>query len=313
MIWLKNYGGTMDFEFKRPMLEDKPVIDQYFRAAQSRSCEDTFANFFLWNRLYPTEFAQVDGLMVLKSTRKDFYFRFPKGDISDREKLKALLEKMMEYAKERGVSFKMSVITQEQFAILEELFPGKFRIEYDRDAADYVYEQEKLAKLSGKKYHGKKNHVNKFLKTYSDWSYEPITDENVEECFQMALTWRNRNGCDDEEEKRIEICVTLNSLRLMKELELTGACIRVNGQVAAFTIGEYLSEDTFVVHIEKALTEIEGIYPMINQQFVQREMEGFRYVNREEDTGDEGLRQAKLSYRPAFLVEKGVVTLKETE
>lgn len=302
----------MEFEFKRPTLEDKPVIDRYFRAAHSRSCEDTFANFFLWNRLYPTEFTEVDGLMVLKSAKKDFYFRFPKGDISDRGNLKSVLEKMMEYAKERGVSFKMGVVTQEQFTILEELFPGKFQIEYYRDDADYVYEQEKLAKLSGKKYHGKKNHVNKFVKTYPDWTYEPITDENVEDCFQMALTWRSRNGCDDELGKRTEICVALNSLRLMKELELKGGCLRVDGKVVAFSIGEPISEDTFVVHIEKALTEYDGVYPMINQQFVQHETEGFLYVNREEDTGDEGLRQAKLSYRPVFLVEKGVVTQKET-
>ena len=127
----------------------------------------------------------------------------------------------------------------------------------------------------------------------------------------MALTWRNRNGCEDGDEGKLaEVCVTLNSLRLMKELHLTGGCLRVGGKVTAFTIGERLCSDTFVVHIEKALTEIEGAYPMINQQFVQHAMEGYTYVNREEDTGDEGLRQAKLSYRPVFLVEKGVVTLR---
>ena len=152
----------------------------------------------------------------------------------------------------------------------------------------------------------------KFMRTYEGWAYEPITDENVEDCFQMALLWRNRNGCEDgDEEKLAEVCVTLNSLRLMKELHLTGGCLRVDGRIAAFTIGERLCTDTFVVHIEKALTEVEGAYPMINQQFVRHAMEGYTYVNREEDTGDEGLRQAKLSYRPAFMVEKGIVTLKE--
>lgn len=300
----------MNFEFKRPTLEDKPVIDQYFWSCHSRSCEDNFANFYLWNRMYPTGFAIVDDMMVLMSDRADCCFRFPKGDTKN---LKTVLEKMMEYSRQQGVPFKMCMITPEQFAVLEELFPGKFQIEYQRDVADYVYEKEKLAKLSGKKYHGKKNHVNKFLKTCEDWTYESITDENVEDCFQMALTWRNRNGCEEEDEKRTEMCVTLNSLRLMKELNLTGGCLRVNGKVVAFTIGEALCEDTFVVHIEKGLIEYEGVYPMINQQFVQHEMEGFTYVNREEDTGDEGLRQAKLSYRPVFLVEKGVVTLKEAE
>ena len=123
----------------------------------------------------------------------------------------------------------------------------------------------------------------------------------------MALKWRKQNGCDDDEEKNAEMCVTLNSLRLLEELELTGGVLRVNGEVIAFTIGEPVSDDTFVVHIEKAYADIQGAYPMINQQFVQHECMNYKYINREEDTGAEGLRKAKLSYRPAFLVEKGIV------
>ena len=299
----------MQLEFRKPLLEDKPLIDGFYRMANSRSCEDTFANLYLWNRMYPTEFAVADGMMILKSAKDPLMFRFPKGS---HEHLKEVLEQMMEYAKEQNCPFQMAVVTPQQFALLEELFPGRFQIEYFRDDADYVYEQEKLANLSGKKYHGKKNHVNKFVRTYEDWKYEPITDENVEECFQMALEWRKRNGCEDGgEEKLAEMCVALNSLRLMKELELTGGCLRVHGRVVAFTIGEPLCDDTFVVHIEKALTDVEGAYTMINQQFVQHAMDGFTYVNREEDTGDEGLRQAKLSYKPVFLVEKGIVTLRQ--
>lgn len=298
----------MQFEFRKPLLEDKPVIDHYYRMANSRSCEDTFANLYLWNRMYPTEFAIAEDMMVLKSAGEPFLFRFPKGP---HEHLREVLEGMMTYAGERNCPFKMAVVTPRQFALLEELFPGKFQITYNRDDADYVYEQEKLANLSGKKYHGKKNHINKFMRTYEDWKYEPITEENVEDCFQMALEWRRLNGCEEGgEEKLAEMCVSLNSLRLMKELELSGGCLRVHGKVVAFTIGEPLCDDTFVVHIEKALTEVEGAYTMINQQFVQHTMGGFTYVNREEDTGDEGLRQAKLSYKPAFLVEKGIVTLR---
>lgn len=299
----------MELDFKMPTLEDRDLIQSFYDKADSRSCEDTFANLYLWKRLYPTEFAIVDNMMVLKSAKEDFYFRFPKGT---HENLKKVLEKMMEYAGEKNVPFRLAVVTPPQFELLEELFPGKFQIEYNRDDADYVYEREKLANLSGKKYHGKKNHVNKFKKTYEDWSYEPITEENVEECFQMALKWRNLNGCEEGgEEKLAEMCVALNSLRLMKELKLVGGCLKTGGKVAAFTIGEPVNKDTFVVHIEKALTDVEGAYPMINQQFVQAVMEDYRYVNREEDTGEEGLRQAKLSYRPVFLVEKGIVTLRE--
>lgn len=77
----------------------------------------------------------------------------------------------------------------------------KVFIEYNRDLADYVYETEKLASLAGKKLHGKRNHINKFKALYPDWSYEPLNDDNVEDCFQMALKWRNKNGCEDDPEK----------------------------------------------------------------------------------------------------------------
>lgn len=124
----------------------------------------------------------------------------------------------------------------------------------------------------------------------------------------MALKWRNESGCEEDVEKNAEMCVTLNSLRLFEELELKGGLLRVNGEIVAFTMGEPISEDTFVVHIEKAFADVQGAYPMINQQFVEHECMNYKYVNREEDTGAEGLRKAKLSYRPVFLVEKGVVT-----
>lgn len=189
-------------------------------------------------------------------------------------------------------------------------YPDQFEIEYNRDLADYVYESEKLATLSGKKLHGKRNHINKFKLEHEDWSYETLTEENLEECFEMALKWRNDNGCEEDEEKNAEMCVTMNSLRLFKELELTGGILKVDGEIAAFTIGEPICDDTFVVHIEKAFADIQGAYPMINQQFVSHECQNYQYINREEDTGAEGLRKAKLSYRPVFLVEKGVVTRK---
>lgn len=123
----------------------------------------------------------------------------------------------------------------------------------------------------------------------------------------MALRWRNENNCEENHEKNAEMCVTLNSLRLLDELDLIGGLLRINGEVVAFTIGEPICEDTFVVHIEKAYADIQGAYPMINQQFVEHECKQYKYINREEDTGAEGLRKAKLSYRPAFLVEKGMV------
>lgn len=297
-----------EIEFKRPELEDREVISYYFKKYPSRSCERTFFNVYLWSRHYKVKYAIVENTLVFRSEDEEEYsFTYPAGE---KEDVKRALEVLMEYSKELGQTFSLYCVTGSMFSQLEEWYPERYQIEYSRDDADYVYEAEKLATLSGKKLHGKRNHINKFKAERENWSYEPISEDNVEECFQMALRWREENGCDDDPGKCAEMCVTLNALRLYRELELKGGALRVDGEIVAFTIGEELCEDTFVVHIEKAYADVQGAYPMINQQFVEHECTAYQYVNREEDTGAEGLRKAKLSYRPVFLEEKGIVTEK---
>lgn len=296
-----------DITFKRPELEDKEIISSYFKKAPSRSCERTFANVYLWSRQYHVKYAIIEDALIFMDDEYELAYAYPAGEP---EAVKKAIDWLMNYSKEQGAPFQMYNVTPENFEQLESFYPGRFTVEYDRDEADYVYECEKLATLAGKKLHGKRNHINKFKNTYEDWSYERLSDDNVEECFQMALKWRNLNGCEEDKGKHAEICVTLNALRLWKELDLVGGILRVQGEIVAFCIGEENSEDTFVVHIEKAYADVEGAYPMINQQFVQHECMNYTYINREEDTGAEGLRKAKLSYRPVFLVEKGLVTEK---
>ncbi len=298
----------LNIAFKRPEMGDKERIDRMFKAHCSRSCERTFVNVYLWARHYDVEFAEVAHTIVFKMELDGLAFTYPAGEPED---VKQALQILEAYAAERGEPFCLYNVTEEMFAQLESWYPDQFTITYDRDIADYVYECEKLTTLAGKKLHAKRNHINKFKATYSDWSYEPLSEENVEECFQMALEWRRINGCEDDPDKVKEMCVTLNSLRLFRELELKGGILRVEGRIVAFTLGEAICEDTFVVHIEKAFSDVQGAYPMINQQFVEHECQAYAYINREEDTGSEGLRKAKLSYRPVFLVEKGIVKRKE--
>ena len=292
---------------KKIEIEDRPRLDKYLLTKKDRSCDMVFPNIYLWSRKYKVGYEIVEDCLVFgEEGRQEYNRSFPFG--TEENKRRAVLH-FMRQAKETGVDWFFNLVTESDFALLEKWFPGCFTIKYNRDRADYVYETEKLALLSGKKYHKKKNHVNKFKSLYPDWTYEPITDDNVEDCFQMAMKWRQLNGCDEDEDKKDEMCVTMNALRLMKELELTGGLLRVDGQVVAFAIGEPLQEDMFCVHIEKALTEYQGAYPMINQQFVLHEMMDYRYVDREEDTGSEGLRKAKESYRPVFMVNKGYAYL----
>lgn len=299
----------MNIQFRKPELTDKELITSYLKKYPSRCCDRTFANILLWCVHYHVDFAEYKNTLLFRDADAESSFAFPAGEEED---AKAVIIELMEWAKKEGREFSLYEITKENEEKLEEWFPGMFEVEYDRDSADYIYEAEKLATLAGKKLHSKRNHINKFkLVNEGKWSYEQLDDSNKEECLQMADEWCKANGCNDDPTKKAELCVAKNSIKLMEELDLTGGVLRLDGKVIAFTIGEAINEDTFVVHIEKAFADVDGAYPMINQQFVANELYGkYQYVNREEDLGIEGLRKAKLSYKPAILLEKGIATLK---
>ncbi|MGN0331298.1 MAG: DUF2156 domain-containing protein [Kineothrix sp.] len=299
----------MNIEWKEIGMEAEDTIKHYYAMEPVRNCELTFANNLLWAPFYGTRYGVVEDMLVFTSGEIGDAVSFPLGNGD----LKKAVDGLTEYFKGLGKPFELYLVSPAQFERLEELWPGRFQVEYNRDAADYVYESERLISLAGKKLHGKRNHINRFKENYPDWQYERITDENTEECVAMAEEWKLANGCEEKGKKHEEFCVTLHALRSRKELGLQGGLIRAGGRVIGFSLGEPCGEDMFVVHIEKAFGEIQGAYPMINQQFAEHEAAGYKYINREEDMGAEGLRKAKLSYAPVFFMEKGIVTEKGIE
>lgn len=289
-------------EFRKPLIEDVELLRTCFMAQRHMACDYSSGNIILWSKIYNTEIAYVKDMLIVKFNRgTDTFFSYPSGTGSPLEAVRWLET----YCQARGIDLKFGIMEPEMYAELNEMFPGRFSIEYSRDSADYIYPVEKLAALSGKAYHGKKNHVNKFMKTYEDWSYEKMDGENTEECIRMVQQWCLENGCCDDRDKAAEICVCIDGIRWRKELGLTGGLIRTGDGIVALTLGEPLNQDTFVIHFEKAFSGIQGAYPMINQQFILHELMDYKYVNREEDMGLEGLRKAKESYKPVMMAEKG--------
>ena len=297
----------MGITWKKLDVEDKEIIQHYYHMEPIRNCEFTFANNLLWAPFYEIRYAVVEDMLVFISDEEQMSVSCPLGNAD----MKKTVDALTDFFKEKKKPFKMHLVSPKQFEKLEALYPGRFEIEYDRDSADYVYETERLISLAGKKLHGKRNHINRFKENYPDWKYERITDENVAECMAMAEEWKCQNGCLEKGEKHNEFCVTMKALQQIKELELQGGLIRAGGKVVAFAIGEPCGTDMFVVHIEKAFADVQGAYPMINQQFAAHEAAHFKYINREEDTGEEGLRKAKLSYAPVFFMEKGLIKEKK--
>lgn len=302
----------MKIEWNEINLESRLILEPYYKYEQSKCCEISFANNYLWAPFYEMKYAIIEDMLVFITKEEEeisVCVPFAKDEESAGNMKKVLLI-LEDYFQERDIRFKLHLVTEEKFSVLEELFPGKYEITYDRDSADYVYETEKMISLAGKKLHGKRNHINKFKENNPNWSYEPLSHQNMEECLEMAEQWKEINLCEEKGEKHAEFCVTRRAVTEFEELGLKGGVLRDGERIVAFTLGEALNDQMFVVHIEKAFADVQGAYPMINQQFLAHEATEFLYVNREEDTGAEGLRKAKLSYYPAFLQEKGEVRIK---
>lgn len=293
--------------FKKISIEDREILAKYLKVSKHRACDYSVGNIVLWSEVYNTEYAIAEDMLIIRFMKNNrYYFTFPMGGAD----LKKAFEWIFDYCRNHKIDFIMGVVEPEMFEAVEQIYPGKFQIAYNRDYADYVYMASDLRDLIGKKYNGKRNHINKFLKTYDNWSYETITDENTDECIEMVKQWCIKNNCSGERQMNDEVCVLIKGLKYRKELNMTGGLIRTDGRVVAMTMGEKSDDEMFIVHFEKAFTDVPGAYPMINKEFVTHELSGFTYVNREEDMGLAGLRKAKESYYPAFMVQKGVLTLK---
>ncbi len=287
-------------EFREITIKDREWMSGKFREDNKKACEFSFASNFLWKKIYPLRAAVAYGCVILKFVYEDdITYAFP---IGNGDKRKAL-EKILLHEQVNGNRVKISGIVEEEKEMVNSWYPGHFILKTNRDNSDYIYRTQDLSSLSGKKYHGKRNHIARF-KDGNNWSYEKITKENTAECIQMNHIWKKKRVDKWDEMMQEEYDVVKEALLYFEELGLRGGLLRKNGEVVAFTLGEPLSDDTFVVHFEKAFPEVQGAYPMINQQFVLAECQDYEYVNREEDTGDEGLRKAKLSYHPVMLLDK---------
>lgn len=294
-----------DLVFDPLELSDREWMESCLKAGHRGSLEYSFTSLFIWRNVYKIEVARMGDYAIVLSNVEEPSYIFPLGS----GPLPPVLDALFADAKKRGNPLRFNTLLEDDRARLEALHPGVFEVEPIRHAFDYIYEAERLRTLSGKKLSSKRNQINKFMMEHRDWSFEPITQENIDEVHQMSRQWCEWAGCMDDPGLFDESCAVEEAFRNFFALRFDGGLLRAGGRVIAFSMGDALNEDIYLQHIEKAL-DIPGAYQVINQQFNEHFTHGFRFVNREDDTGDEGLRKAKLSYDPAYLVAKYRATQK---
>ncbi len=297
-------------ELKPVEITDKAWVDPIVFAEDSLSADYNFGSMFLWDPSYNQHIGRMGGRLIVKPTYGEpHFFAYPIGTGD----LAPVIEAMKTDAGESGFPFILRGVAKEHIAQLEEVFPGCFEYSSSRNFFDYIYPAEKLATLSGKKLHGKRNHINRFVEE-NDWSYRALTRSMESECMDMLSDWENANEDQREAGANEERVAIERAFEYYDELGLEGGALYSGGKLIAFTIGEKISSTGFDVHFEKAYSEIEGAYPMICREFVRQVITDhpeIKYINREDDMGKENLRKAKQSFYPEFLVEKYTAVWKE--
>ena len=294
-------------EFRDLSISDKPMADKALAASDFRGSEYSFANNLAWRRLADTKctfYKDFYLLCAFGSSKDDISFTFPAGSGSYSD----VLSEMKRTAESFGVPLRIGSVTAEQLDIFRELFPDRYTVAPNREGSDYIYGSKDLIELPGRKYHGKRNHLARYKE--QDCQFSLITEKDLDDCILFCTETYNSKSQEADSSFISEQFALNTFFTHFDELGLQGGIIRKEGQVKAVTIGERLCSDTYCVHIEKADTSVNGIYAGINNLFAQSCMSGYKYVNREEDLGLEGLRKAKLSYHPVFILEKYIVTFK---
>lgn len=308
---------------------DRDTILAFTMDGERQNCDLSFANLVSWRFLYNTQYAIVDDYLVFRfysghhlaymmpvprpRRLADGTMGVEKCDECSVNVIRAIREDSIAM----GHPFLMLGVCSRMREVIEQAFPDTFDIRPDRDYSDYIYLRERLATLSGKKLQAKRNHTNRFRASYPGYEYRELTPDIIPECIALEKQWRQREMAGDigdeaaADSESGELSTELRSMtrafNRWTELGLMGGTIWVDGRLVAFTFGCPINHNTFDVCVEKADVSYEGAFAIINQEFVRHLPDRYVYINREEDLGDEGLRQAKMSYRPEMILEKNVV------
>lgn len=297
-------------DFAPLRLQDKALFDSYTDGRYYTQAEASFANLYMWQHAWDIRIADEDGGLYLSFDSPVYRpFLIPPFLKDDTRSIEPYMRRAEEYMRRTYGEFYIKCATARQIDKIKRDCGTRYTFRYDEADSEYVYNAHDLEALSGKKYHGKRNHVNAFLRDYTPEVVD-YRSEFRDDCLNLQEEWARSKGGPTREtdEEYISIMKALDNFDV---LGLHGIVVLVDGTVSAFTLGEYLNPEMALIHVEKARADIPGLFPFINQQFVKRDWSHCRYINREEDMGVPGIRQAKRSYHPAFLVDKFDVIRRE--
>lgn len=282
-------------DFEKIRLEDKPIFDAHYQHHPPMHSGELFTTMISWGEYVEYRFAKVDDTIIILSKDSNGMVLHPPSGTFNQD----LFIKVMRLAIKEDSIFGFIKKTEKDF--LSNHFPN-LKIEEDRGFFDYVYRATDLAELPGTKYGKIRNRLNKFTKNFS-YTTEEISQNNMDDVNEFLKRWCLWKDCGSDELLENERKAIIYSMKHFFDFCLQGLALRINGAIQAIAVYEKMNPDTVVVHFEKGSPDYDGIYKAINMETAQRVRHLFPFIDREEDLGIPGLRQAKLSYHPDHFIE----------
>jgi len=282
-------------DFRPVNLQDRQLIESYLSRADRMSCELNFCNIFNWGPVYNYRWAINDDLLIISLDGSELLF--PAGrDIEPAEL--ALISDIFRHNGHDG-SF---VDIPEKYVLLHrDALAQYFEMDSCEDDYDYIYTVAQLVELSGSKLRKKRNLIGQFEREYSTWSIQELTLESAPECIPFIEYLYRDSGMDDMQKD--DFSAVKRAVEFFGRNNIQGLALYVENRMAAFAMFSRQNHDTYTVHFEKNDRDIKGAAQVINHETAKFLQNTCTYINREQDLGIEGLRHAKQSYDPVFMLK----------
>ena len=290
-------------KFKKPELTDSQALSDAFNSYKGKICDFSAGNVIFWRDHYGISYHLDESCLILKyeNMGQRECYSYPISEEPDKV--------ICELLDLTGDELCLSCLTEENLARVRESF-NVTEVIYSEDFDDYIYLAEDLVTLRGRKYNGQRNHINKFKRLYPDACFEIITKENAHLAKDFCNHYfQSTKETDVSETERIQLSEMFDNWDAYLQY---GGMLVIGGAAVGISVGEIVN-DTLIVHVEKADTSFDGVYPMLTNCFARQfaDTERCRFINREEDCGIEGLRISKRSYHPIEMIRKYAVVIKE--
>ncbi|MBO5328545.1 MAG: GNAT family N-acetyltransferase [Clostridia bacterium] len=298
----------MEVQFKKLENQDVLNLKNYYKNCSFLASNYSAIFSVMWKNHLGMNFAIIENCLVLQNEYAGKkYFYYPVSLTSSKEEEFKALDKIEDYCKKNYIKLNFSAVPESRITDIVLRYGVDLKISNSRKWRDYLYNAEDFITYQGKKFSGQRNHVNKFKKLYPNYEFLKLSGKDGEKIYTFLKGYEYRQLLKNSVMAEEEMQGVYDLLPYLDELDLKVGAISVDGKIIAVSVAEKCGEQ-LIIHIEKALSEYSGAYPTMAHEMAKAYAGDAKYINREDDSGDAGLRKSKLQYNPCGLVNKYDVT-----